>query len=116
MISYVEDESRAVESGSKFLTAIFAAANDAADEADANTQNSRLGFDQIPAEMAFQMSRAENLGRSCRILAACIRVLAQLTPKDESEFAEMLENAIPLLPGEHVLPLVEVRRWIRTRS
>lgn len=113
MIAYLDDEPTANEIANHLMTACIAAAPPAVSDLDGTSNDSPLTFRRTITEVAYRMARSTDMGRSCRVLANTLRTLADQTAALEGRIIELLDTAIPMLPVEHVLPLVELRRALR---
>ena len=116
LIACVDDEVEMTRKGAELLSAAHSALPLAQKESGDDTGSSWLTFEPALGETAYRLARSGDMGRSCRVLAANLRTLVDLNIIVQREIAEMLELAIPMLPVEHVLPLAELRRSIRTRT
>ena len=113
MISYLDDEPTVTEIAKEILTACIAAAPPAVSDFDGTNSDVHLTFKGAMAEVVYRMARATSMARSCRVLASNLRTLADQRVELQYRIIELLNSAIPMLPVEHVMPLVTLRRSLR---
>lgn len=116
MIAYLDDEPTANEIANHIMTACIAASPPAVSDLDGTSNDSPLTFRRTITEVAYRMARSIDMERSCRVLANILRTLADQTTALGGRIIELLDTAIPMLPVEHVLPLVELRRALRCNN
>ena len=67
-------------------------------------------FASMLTEAAYRASRSENAGRSCKLLAAAFRSLANQSVSVKSRMIDFLAIIVPMLPVEHVEPILALHR------
>ncbi len=111
LISYVEDEPTATKFANDLLLASMSAVP--LSESDLDGSESPFNFQRAMTEVAYRAARSIDMGRSCRILASTLRIMADRQATLRKRIIGLLDAAIPMLPVEHVLPLVILRRSLR---
>lgn len=111
MISYVDDEPTATKFANDLLLACMCAVP--LSDRDLDGSESPFNFQRAMTEVAYRAARSIDTGRSCRILASTLRIMADRQARLRERIIGLLDVAIPMLPVEHVLPLVVLRRSLR---
>ena len=111
MISYVEEESTATKLASDLLLACMRAVP--LSEEDLDGSNLPFNFQRAMTEMVYRVARSTDMGRSCRILGSTLRTMANEEARLRARIVGLLDAVIPMLPIEHVLLLVVLRRSLR---
>ena len=116
MISYTPDEARAASLLRGLLVRCNTVSPISANDLGGTLDNKERHLSQMYSEAVYRSARSKDASRSCRMLAAGFSTIVDLGGDDlSSDFADLLGACIPMLPVEHVQPLVNLRIRLLSR-
>lgn len=109
MISYIPNETEAIERLQDVLVRCNNAAPVKVGDLAGRLGKQKMRLPHMYAEAIYRSARSRDVARSCRVLAAGFSTLIQEQDGLAVEIVDLLGVCVPMLPVEHVQPLVTLR-------